>query len=408
MKAFRYEGLSASGATVEGVVEAADRDDAARKAREYCRVLVKIEPVSAGKMNDIMNADIGLLLSGGKIKPKKLALLSSQLAIELKAGLPLVRSLRLVAENEEDKNLKKILEDVADDVQAGHGLAKSFQTRAPKLPSTFIETIRAGEASGRLDDAFARLKVYFENADAIASKVGSAMIYPAMLIAVAIVVVVIIMVFAVPVFEDSFASMGNDLPLPTKMLIGMSNFMTDNALLLIAILAIIAISVILFGKSETGRHTYARLALTFPGIELVNRMSAASQFASTLSTMMESGLPLVQATRITAATAENLLISEEIENAVKGVLEGHTLSRGLRHSKYLPPLLVEMTSVGEETGHLEETLTVVSEYYNKEVDTAVKRALGILEPCITIVLALLVVFILLSVYLPIFTMYGSV
>ena len=406
MVAYRYKGLTAGGAEVEGVVEAFDKADAVAKAKANCRVLVEIAPVKSS--DGILNADIGQLLGGGKIKPKKLALLSSQLAIELKAGLPLVRSLRLVAENEEDKNLKKILEDVADDVQAGHGLAKSFQTRAPKLPSTFIETIRAGEASGRLDDAFARLKVYFENADAIASKVGSAMIYPAMLIAVAVVVVVIIMVFAVPVFEDSFASMGNDLPLPTKMLIGMSNFMTDNALLLIAILAIIAISVILFGKSETGRHTYARLALTFPGIELVNRMSAASQFASTLSTMMESGLPLVQATRITAATAENLLISEEIENAVKGVLEGHTLSRGLRHSKYLPPLLVEMTSVGEETGHLEETLTVVSEYYNKEVDTAVKRALGILEPCITIVLALLGVFILLSVYLPIFTMYGSV
>lgn len=408
MKPFRYEGLSASGAAVEGVVEAIDRDDAAAKAREYCRVLVKIEPVSAGRMNDIMNADIGLLLSGGKIKAKKLALLSSQLAIELKAGLPLVRSIRLVAENEEDKHLKKILEDVADDVQAGHSLAKSFQTRAPKLPSTFIETIRAGEASGRLDDSFARLKVYFENADAVASKVGSAMIYPAMLIAVAVVVVFIIMIFAVPVFEDSFSSMGNELPLPTKMLIAMSNFMTDNFLLLAAIIAIIAIGFILFGKSEAGRHTYARLAMTFPGIGLVNQMNAAAQFASTLSTMMESGLPLVQATRITAATAENLLVSEEIEAACKGVLEGHTLSHGLHRSKYLPNLLLEMTAVGEETGHLEETLTVVSEYYTKEVDTAVKRALGILEPCITIILALLVVFILLSVYLPIFSMYGSV
>ena len=408
MKAFRYEGLSASGAAVEGVVEANDRDDAARKAREYCRVLVKVEPVSAGKLNDFMNADIGLLLSGGKIKPKKLALLCSQLAIELKAGLPLVRSLRLVADNEDDKNLKKILEDVADDVQAGHSLAKSFQTRAPRLPSTFIETIRAGEASGRLDDAFDRLKVYFENSAAVASKVGSAMIYPAMLIAVAVVVIFIIMIFAVPVFEDSFSSMGNSLPLPTAILIGISNFMTENILLLICILAIILISFILFGKTELGRHTYARLAMTFPGISLVNQMNAASQFASTLSTMLESGLPLLQATRITSATANNLLVQEEIETAAQGILEGRTLAYGLGKCQYLPSLLVEMTAVGEETGHLEETLTVVSDYYTKEVDTAVKRALGILEPCITIVLALLVVFILLSVYLPIFTMYGSV
>lgn len=408
MKSFRYEGLSASGASISGVVEAADKNDAIRKAKESCRVLVKVEPVSSGKLNDAMNADIGVLISGGKIKPKKLALLSSQLAIELRAGLPLIQSLRLVAENEEDKHLKKILDEVADDVQAGHALSKAFKTRAPKLPATFIETIKAGEASGHLDESFTRLKTYYENADAVASKVGSAMIYPAMLIAVAIVVVVIIMVFAVPVFESSFSSMGNELPAPTKLLIAMSNFMTDNLLLLIAIIAIIAMSLILYKKSDNGRHTFAKLAMTFPGISLVNQMNAASQFASTMSTMLASGLTMVQAAKITADTAENLLVTEALEQAVQGLIEGRTLSRGLKGCPYLPNLLIEMTAVGEQTGKLEETLDVVSEYYTKEVDTAVKRALGILEPCITIFLAVIVVFILLSVYLPIFSMYGSV
>jgi len=407
MKSFRYEGLSASGLPVQGVLEALDRADATVRAREYCRVLTKIEPVSAGKMKDILQADLGYLLSGGKIKPKKLALLSSQLAIELKAGLPLVRSLQLVAENEEDKTLKHILEDVAEDVQAGHSLAKAFQNRAPSLPATFLETIRAGEASGRLDESFERLKVYYEKAADVASKVGSAMVYPAMLITVAIAVIVIIMIFAVPVFEESFSSMGNDLPGPTKALIAMSNFMTDNILLLIAIIASIAIFLILFGKTDAGRHAYAELAMTFPGICLVNQMNAASQFSSTLSTMLSAGLPLVQATRITAATAENLMVSEDIERACQGVMEGRTLSHGLRKSKYLPSLLLEMTAVGEETGKMEETLTVVAEYYTKEVDVAVKRALGILEPCITLFLAAIVVFILLSVYLPIFSLYGS-
>lgn len=408
MKAFRYEGMSASGAKVEGVVEAIDRQDAIMRARERCRVLVKVEPVSAGKVNDILNADIGTLLSGGKIKPKKLALLSSQLAIELRAGLPLVQSLRLVAENEEDKNLKKILNEVADDVHAGHGLADSFANRAPRLPSTFVETIRAGEASGRLDECFTRLKKYYEDSASVASKVGSAMIYPALLIAVAVVVVVIIMVFAVPVFEDSFASMGNELPGPTKALIAMSNFMTDNLLLLIAIVAAIACAIILYGKTDSGRHFFARLALTFPGIKLVNRMNAASQFSATLSTMLSAGLPLVQAVRITAATAENLLVSEDINAAAQGVTEGRTLTAGLKKSQWLPKLLLEMTAVGEQTGNMEETLTVVSDYYTQEVDTAVKRALDILNPAITLCLAALVVFILLSVYLPIFSMYGSV
>ncbi len=407
MITYRYKGMSSSGAQIEGVVEAFDEQDAVAKAKENCRVLVSVEPVASGKMHDVMNADIGDLLSGGKIKPKALTLLCSQLAIELKAGLPLVSSLRLVAENEEDKKLKQILNDVSDDVHAGNGLADSFATRGPGLPRTFIETIRAGEESGKLDETFTRLQKYYENADAVGSKVASAMIYPAMLITVAVIVICVIMIFAVPVFEDSFGNMGNALPAPTAILIAISNFMVDYWLLLIAIILAIVFAIILYGKTDSGRHLYARLALTFPGIDGINKMNAASQFSSTLSTMLSAGLPMVSATKITAATAENLLISEDIEAAVNGVIEGNRLADGLKQSQWLPTLLLEMVTVGEETGKLEETLNVVSDYYTKEVDTAVKRALDILNPCITIVLAIIVVFILLSVYLPIFGMYGS-
>ena len=406
MKTYRYKGMTSSGASVEGVIEAFDQNDAVIKAKENCRVLVSVEPVSSGKMNDIMNADLGELLSGGKIKPKALTLLCSQLAIELKAGLPLVSSLKLVAENEENKVLKRILEEVADDVHAGNGLADSFATRGPGLPRTFIETVRAGEESGKLDDTFERLQVYYEKSSAVSSKVASAMTYPAMLIAVAVVVVGIIMVFAVPVFEQSFAGMGNELPAPTRILIAISHFMVDNIILLIAIFAAAALALFFYGRTDNGRHVFARLLLTFPGISLVNKMNAASQFASTLSTMLSSGLPLVSAARITANTSDNLLISEDIEKAVTGVVEGNRLSDGIKESKWFPSLLKEMVTVGEETGKLEDTLNVVSEYYTKEVDIAVKKALDILNPCITIVLALMVVFILLSVYLPIFSMYG--
>ncbi len=402
MTTYRYKGTSSSGAPIEGVVEAFDEQDAVAKARENCRVLISVEPVAGGKMHDIMNADIGDLFSGGKIKPKTLTLLCSQLSIELRAGLPLVSSLRLVAENEEDKKLKKILEEVADDVHAGNGLADSFAARGPGLPRTFIETIRAGEESGKLDDTFERLQAYYEKSDAVASKVASAMVYPAMLIGVAVLVIGIIMIFAVPVFAQSF---GDNLPLPTKILVAISNFMVNNWLLLVAIISAVAMGIILYGKTDSGSHLYARLALTFPGVCLINKMNAASQFASTLSTMLSAGLPMVQATKITGNTADNLLIREDIEQAVNGVIEGNRLADGLKQSPWFPTLLMEMVTVGEETGKLEETLNVVSDYYTKEVDVAVKRAMDILNPCITIVLAIIVVFILLSVYLPIFSMY---
>ena len=405
MITYRYKGMTSSGASVEGVVEAFDKNDAMVKAKENCRVLISVEPVSGGKMNDIMNADIGELLSGGKIKPKALKLLCSQLAIELKAGLPLVSSLRLIAENEQDKKIKRILSEVADDVHAGNSLADSFATRGPGLPRTFIETIRAGEESGKLDETFEKLQKYYETSDQVSSKVASALIYPALLISVAVVVVGIIMLVAVPVFEKSFASMGNELPLPTKMLISLSNFMVDNILILIALVAIAALGLFFYGKTDNGRHTYAWLAMNFPGLDGINRMNAASQISSTLSTMLSSGLPLVSAAQITANTADNLLIAEDIEKAVAGVIEGNRLADGLKQSKWLPTLLKEMVTVGEETGRLEDTLDVVSDYYTKEVDTAVKRALDILNPAITMVLAGIVVFILLSVYLPLFSMY---
>lgn len=407
MTTYRYKGMTSSGANVEGVVEAFDQNDAMTKAKANCRVLISVEPVSSGKLNDVMNADIGDLLSGGKIKPKPLALLCSQLSIELRAGLPLVSSLRLVAENEEDKKIKRILTEVADDVHAGNGLADSFALRGPGLPRTFIETVRAGEESGNLDDAFKRLQKYYENAAAVGSKVASAMVYPIMLICVAIVVIFIIMIFAVPVFEQSFSSMGNALPLPTRMLIAMSHFMVDYWILLAAIVAVAALGITLYGKTDAGRHFFARLSLTFPGIGLINRMNAATQFSATLSTMIAAGLPMVSGVKITANTMANLLIGEDIEAAANGIIEGNRLADGLRKSRWLPSLLVEMVTVGEETGKLEDTLAVVSDYYTQEVDVSVKRALEILNPCITIVLAALVVFILLSVYLPIFGMYGG-
>ena len=406
MTTYQYEGLSASGAKVNGVIEAIDEQEAVLKAKANCHIVLSVQAQS--KVGGILNADIGELLGGGKIKDKELSLLCSQLAIELKAGLPIVRALQLVAENEANPTLKKILTQVGEDVSAGHGLAESFALRGPSLPGTFIETIQAGEESGKLDSSFDRLKVYYKNAGTVKSKVGSALVYPAMLIAVAVVVVAIIMIKAVPVFEDAFASMGSELPGVTKALIATSHFFQHYYLLLIAILAALALAIKLYGRTDSGKALYARLALTFPGLDMVNRMNAASQFASTMSTMLAAGLPMVRAAQVTANVVDNYLIKQDIRRAAEGVIAGQRLGDGLRKSQWLPGLLLEMTAVGEETGSMEDTLNVVSDYYTDEVAVSVERALGILEPCIVMVMAALVVFILLSVYLPMFSLYGSV
>lgn len=406
MTTYQYEGLSANGAKVNGIVEAINEQEAVVKAKANCHIVLNVRAQS--KADGILHADIGDLFGGGKIKDKELSLLCSQLAIELKAGLPVVRSLQLVAENEANNTLKKILTQVAEDVGAGHGLADSFALRGPQLPGTFIETIRAGEESGKLDDCFTRLKAYYKNAGNVKSKVGSAMVYPAMLIVVAVVVVAIIMIKAVPVFEDAFGSMGNELPGITKALIAVSHFFQNYYLVLIAVVAAVALAIKLYGRTDAGKALYARIALTFPGIDMVNRMNGASQFASTMSTMLSAGLPMVRAAQVTANVVDNYLIKQDIRRAAEGVVAGQRLGDGLKKSKWLPSLLLEMTAVGEETGSLEDTLVVVSDYYTDEVSVSVERALGILEPVIVMVMAALVVFILLSVYLPLFSMYGSI
>ena len=403
MTTYQYEGLSANGAKVNGIVEAINEQEAVVKAKANCHIVLNVRAQS--KADGILHADIGDLFGGGKIKDKELSLLCSQLAIELKAGLPVVRSLQLVAENEANNTLKKILTQVAEDVGAGHGLADSFALRGPQLPGTFIETIRAGEESGKLDDCFTRLKAYYKNAGNVKSKVGSAMVYPAMLIVVAVVVVAIIMIKAVPVFEDAFGSMGNELPGITRALIAVSHFFQNYYLVLIAVVAAVALAIKLYGRTDAGKALYARIALTFPGIDMVNRMNGASQFASTMSTMLAAGLPMVRAAQVTANVVDNYLIKQDIRRAAEGVVAGQRLGDGLKKSKWLPSLLLEMTAVGEETGSLEDTLVVVSDYYTDEVSVSVERALGILEPVIVMVMAALVVFILLSVYLPLFSMY---
>jgi type IV pilus assembly protein PilC len=271
-----------------------------------------------------------------------------------------------------------------------------------------IETVRAGEESGRLGVCFDNLKEYYENSGKVKAKVGSALIYPIVLIVVAVVVVAIIMIKAVPVFEDSFASMGNELPWVTTALIAVSHFFQNNILIIIAVIAALVLIIKFYGRTEAGKVLYARLALTFPGLDMVNRMNGASQFASTMATMLAAGLPMVEATRITANVVDNYLISKDIQAAAEGIVAGGRLGDGMKKSKWLPSLLLEMTSVGEETGSLEDTLTVINAYYTGEVSTAVERALSLMEPAIVLVMAALVVFILLSVYLPLFSMYGSV
>ncbi|NTU89207.1 MAG: type II secretion system F family protein [Actinobacteria bacterium] len=400
MNAYKYNALTTAGTEVTGVVEAYTQDEAIAKLKSDYDIIVQI---SATGSNTGLNINIG----GQKVNEKSLSLMCNQFGIILGSGLPIVRTVELVAEQTSDKVLKSILLHVADDISAGYGLADSFVSYGKSLPTTFVETIRAGEESGNLQEVFIRLSTYFEKKSRTKGKVISAMMYPAFVMVVAVVVVAIIMLYAVPAFSSSFANLGVELPFVTKALIATAAFMKKYIIVILAFIALAIVAAKLVGKTNGGKTFYSRAALKLPIFGRINRMNAATQYASTMSIMLTAGLSIIKAVDVTARSMSNYAVSHEL-SAVLGVLEaGKRLGFCLTKIDAFPDLIAEMTSVGEDTGSLETTLGTISEYYDNEVQVATERALAILEPTIIVFLAVFVVLVLLSVYIPMFSMYGS-
>jgi type IV pilus assembly protein PilC len=402
MQTFKYKAVSRDGAKVTGIVEAFDEYAAVTKVRETCSVVTSIDRVQ----NRTTQEKKELVL--GKISEKSLAVMCSQFSIILSAGLPIVRAVELIADQTSDRALRRILKEAAGDVAAGFGLAQSFESKGKNLPTTFIETVRSGEESGTLEESFKRLHAYYDKSYKTRGKVKSAMVYPVFTIVVAVIVVAIIMVVAVPTFTSSFASMGVELPGVTKALIALSDFFVHWWLLLAVIISGGILGWKLWGRTEKGRLWQHRRQLDIPVLGKLAEMKAASQFANTMSTLLSAGLSMVKAVNVTAKIMDNYWIGTELSRQLPKLEEGRTLGSCLKAAGVLPALLVEMTAVGEETGTMESTLDVVGSYYDNETEMASQKALSLLEPVVICFLAGIVCFILLSVYLPMFSLYGNI
>lgn len=403
MAIFKYNAVSPDGSPLSGIIEAYNELDAVDRLRQGNVIVNKISQVesSASDSKDLFS-------SIGKVSPKALSIICSQFSIIIGAGLPIVRTVELIASQASDKALKKILTQVAEDVASGHSLADSFESKAKKLlPVTFIETIRAGEEAGTLDKSFKKLSAYYEKSSKVKSKVASSLAYPAFLILVSVVVVVIIMTVAVPVLSSTFSSMGAQLPLPTRMLIGMSNFLTTSWMYIAGVIIAIIVIMRIWTATEKGHLAMSKFGLKLPIIGKIAFMKCTSQFANTMSTMLTAGLTMVKAVSITGRVLDNYYLGLQVSAAVGWLESGHRLGEYMKKNTEFPELLTEMTSVGEETGSMEHTLDVIGEFYDSEVDTATSRALSLLEPIIVCVLAVFVVFILLAVYLAMFSMYDN-
>ncbi len=401
MTTYQYKGISPDGAKVSGVIKAYDEYEAVARLRERCAVVTRIAAVPETK-------GAGRELGGLKPRDKELAILCSQFAIILSSGLPIVRCVEMVAAQTRSKALQKTLYKVAEDVSGGYPLAQSFENSGAVFPVTFLETIHAGEQAGTLETCFERLHTYYDKRAKTHAKIVSALTYPALVVVVAVVVFIIIMVVAVPAFMEAFTEFDTELPGITKAMMETSDFLTGFWwVFLLAGLLIWAVQ-LLRKRTEAGRKSIAEGKLRRSPFRKLHRANAAAQFANTMSTMLSSGLPITKALEVTAGVVTNYAMGLGIRRVREGVEQGRSMAAGMAQDPVFPPMLTEMTGVGERSGNLEKTLDVVGAYFDNEATVFTERFLSLLEPVITIFLAILTVVLLLAVYMPMFSLYGSI
>lgn len=384
------------------MVEGFDELDAVDRIKQTCSIVLKLKEVKSDKPG-LLNMEVG----GSKLNGKAFTVMCSQFSIILRAGIPIARAVHLIADKTTNKPLKRILKKTAEDVESGRTLAASFAEHGARLlPTTFIETIRAGEESGNLDRSFESMYRHYDKQTKMRGKVRGAMAYPMFVLVIAVAVVVVLMVKVVPTFTSIFDSYGSELPAITRLLIAISNFFRKYTIWMAAVFALLFIVYKLYGNTEKGRLNLARIQLRLPVLGNIALLNAASQFANTMTTMLGSGLPMTKAISITAGVMDNYYIGSEVGKLTGRLEEGHALGASMRDSGCMPDILVDMVAVGEETGEMEKTLDTIALYYDAELEMAIAAALAKLEPTILVFLAGVAGFIVIAIYMSIFQMYA--
>jgi type IV pilus assembly protein PilC len=392
MAVFVYQGRTASG-NQNGEIEAPDRSAAVGELRRRSILVTKIAEKSAPKMS---------FKFGGKVKDKEMAIFTRQFSTMIDAGLPLVQCLNILAEQSESKTLRSVTGQVARHVEAGSTLADALRRHPRTFDDLFTNLVEVGEAGGILDVVLQRLAAYIEKAAALKRKVKAAMVYPCAIIGVALLVVIFMLTFVIPTFAQMFKDLGADLPLPTKIVMILSDFVRGYIILIIAGMIGAVMALRSYYRTEGGRATIDALMLKTPVFGTLVRKVAVARFTRTLGTLVQSGVPILDGLRITARTAGNKVVEKAVLQCRAAVTEGKTLADPLRTSGVFPPMVTQMISVGEQTGALDAMLSKIADFYDDEVDTAVSTLTSLLEPIMIVFLGVVVGGLVVAMYLPIF------
>jgi type IV pilus assembly protein PilC len=398
MPAFTYTARALNGDLRTATIDAPNRDEVVAQLRRQRLNVVKIDEAAQAQKKK----------RAGKISMRDVVIFTRQFSTMINAGLPLVQALDILAKQSENPALKDVTRAVVYDVESGHTVADALRKHPKAFTDLYVNMVAAGEAGGILDTILMRLATFMEKNDALVRKVKGAMIYPAVISSVAAIAIIVLLVFVIPVFEKMFASVGLALPMPTRVVIGMSKFLTGYWW---AVIAIIGTGVFLLKKyyaTPDGKLAIDKLMLKMPVLGDVLRKSAVSRFTRTLGTLIGSGVSILDGLEITAKTAGNRVISDAIMESRTSIAGGETISAPLEKSKVFPPMVISMIAVGEQTGGLDEMLSKIADFYDEEVDAAVSGLLSLMEPIMIVFLGVVVGGMVVAMYLPIFDMINAV
>jgi type IV pilus assembly protein PilC len=399
MATFTYSGRTRAGQTVSGERAAETMEAAVAALRREQIMVTKITPV---KDKDAAPAKAKTGKVGKKVSAKNLAVFTRQFSVMIDAGLPLVQCLEILGTQEEDKNFAAAIMQTRGDVEAGASLADAMRRHPKTFDPLFTNMIAAGEAGGILDTILKRLATYIEKAVKLSQQVKSAMIYPVAVIVIAAGVVGVILWKVIPTFASLFSGLGAELPLPTRVVIALSNGLVSYGPLVIAGIGGIGWAFKRYYSTLSGQRVVDGTMLRMPVLGLILRKIAVARFCRTLSTLISSGVPILDGLEITAKTAGNKVVEEAIMTTRKSIERGETISVPLKETGVFPAMVTQMIGVGEATGALDTMLGKIAEFYEEEVDTAVAGLLTLLEPIMIAVLGVVVGGIVIAMYMPIF------
>jgi type IV pilus assembly protein PilC len=392
---FVWSGKTPGGTVESGEMSAGTRDEVSAQLKRR-----SITPTSIAQKE--RQSLLDKLQSGGKVKDKDIVIFTRQFATMIDAGLPLVQALEILSNQVESKALSKVLVAVKNDVESGSTYADALRKHPRAFAELYCNMVAAGESGGILDTILNRLAAYIEKAIKLKKKVKGALVYPTTISVVAVAVVAIIMIFVVPTFAKMFTTLGGTLPVPTKIVITISDFLQKWWIVILALLGALAFGFKMARRNRKGRKITDGIFLKLPIFGELLKKVAVSKFTRTLGTLTSSGVPILEGLEITAKTAGNLVIEDSVMEVRAAVSEGKTLAEPLMKQKSFPPMVTHMIAVGEQTGALDTMLGKIADFYDDEVDNTVNNLTAMMEPMLMVFLGTTVGFIIVAMYLPIF------